>query len=36
VDDLSDPGFGVWESALTDADGNVIRFGSPVRGQGRP
>jgi hypothetical protein len=36
VDNLSDPGFGVWESALTDADGNVIRFGSPVPEQGRP
>jgi predicted enzyme related to lactoylglutathione lyase len=29
--DLWDPGFGVWESAHTDPDGNVIRFGSPVR-----
>jgi hypothetical protein len=28
--DLFDPGFGVWEAAHTDADGNVIRFGSPV------
>jgi hypothetical protein len=36
VDDLWDPGFGVWESALTDADGNVIRFGSPVAGPPRP
>jgi hypothetical protein len=36
VDDLWDPGFGVWESALTDADGNVIRFGSPVAAAPRP
>jgi hypothetical protein len=36
VDDLWDPGFGVWESALTDADGNVIRFGSPVAASPRP
>jgi hypothetical protein len=36
VDDLWDPGFGVWESALTDADGNVIRFGSPVGRAGHP
>jgi len=28
--ELHDPGFGVWESALTDADGNIIRFGSPL------
>jgi hypothetical protein len=28
--DLFDPGFGVWEAAHTDADGNLIRFGSPV------
>jgi predicted enzyme related to lactoylglutathione lyase len=31
LDDLWDPGFGVWESAHTDPDGNVVRFGSPVR-----
>lgn len=30
--DLFDPGFGVWEAAHTDADGNLIRFGSPIRG----
>jgi predicted enzyme related to lactoylglutathione lyase len=36
LDDLWDPGFGVWESALTDPDGNVIRFGSPVREDARP
>ncbi len=29
--DLFDPGFGVWEAAHTDADGNLLRFGSPVR-----
>jgi hypothetical protein len=29
--DLFDPGFGVWEAAHTDGDGNLIRFGSPVR-----
>ena len=34
--DLWDPGFGVWESAHTDPDGNVIRFGSPVREDPRP
>jgi predicted enzyme related to lactoylglutathione lyase len=34
--ELWDPGFGVWESALTDLDGNIIRFGSPVRGDARP
>jgi hypothetical protein len=28
--DLFDPGFGVWEAAHTDADGNLLRFGSPV------
>ncbi|HWE65125.1 MAG TPA: VOC family protein [Acidimicrobiales bacterium] len=27
--DLFDPGFGVWEAAHTDVDGNLIRFGSP-------
>jgi hypothetical protein len=34
--DLFDPGFGVWEAAHTDGDGNLIRFGSPVRGQPSP
>jgi predicted enzyme related to lactoylglutathione lyase len=29
--DLFDPGFGVWEAAHTDPDGNILRFGSPVR-----
>jgi len=29
--DLFDPGFGVWEAAHTDPDGNLIRFGSPKR-----
>jgi hypothetical protein len=28
--DLHDPGFGVWEAALVDADGNILRFGSPL------
>ena len=28
--DLFDPGFGVWEAAHTDADGNLLRFGSPL------
>jgi hypothetical protein len=28
--DLFDPGFGVWEAAHTDPDGNIIRFGSPT------
>jgi hypothetical protein len=33
--DLWDPGFGVWEATHTDADGNLIRFGSPTgSGQG--
>ena len=36
LDDLWDPGFGVWEAAHTDPDGNVIRFGSPVRQDSRP
>ena len=27
--DLFDPGFGVWEAAHTDGDGNLVRFGSP-------
>lgn len=31
--DLFDPGFGVWEAAHTDGDGNLLRFGSPI---GRP
>jgi hypothetical protein len=26
--DLFDPGFGVWEAAHTDPDGNLLRFGS--------
>ncbi len=29
--DLFDPGFGVWEAAHTDRDGNLLRFGSPLR-----
>ena len=29
--DLFDPGFGVWEAAHTDRDGNLLRFGSPRR-----
>jgi hypothetical protein len=29
--DLFDPGFGVWEAAHTDGDGNLLRFGSPIR-----
>jgi hypothetical protein len=28
--DLFDPGFGVWEAAHTDGDGNILRFGSPT------
>jgi hypothetical protein len=28
--DLFDPGFGVWEAAHTDSDGNLVRFGSPL------
>ncbi len=28
--DLFDPGFGVWEAAHTDPDGNLLRFGSPL------
>jgi predicted enzyme related to lactoylglutathione lyase len=36
LDDLWDPGFGVWEAAHTDPDGNKIRFGSPVREGARP
>jgi hypothetical protein len=31
--DLFDPGFGVWEAAHTDPDGNLLRFGSPLRRQ---
>jgi hypothetical protein len=34
--DLSDPGYDVWEAVHTDADGNLIRFGSPVRDRPRP
>lgn len=29
--DLFDPGFGVWEAAHVDPDGNTVRFGSPRR-----
>ena len=29
--DLFDPGFGVWEAAHTDGDGNLLRFGSRRR-----
>jgi hypothetical protein len=29
--DLFDPGFGVWEAVHTDPDGNLLRFGSPLR-----
>jgi hypothetical protein len=29
--DLFDAGFGVWEAAHTDRDGNLLRFGSPHR-----
>jgi hypothetical protein len=29
--DLFDPGFGVWEAAHTDPDGNLLRFGSPIK-----
>jgi len=29
--DLFDPGFGVWEAAHTDRDGNLVRFGSSSR-----
>jgi hypothetical protein len=29
--DLFDPGFGVLEAAHTDGDGNLLRFGSPVK-----
>ncbi len=36
TDDLFDPGFGVWEAAHTDGDGNLIRFGSAVAAQPRP
>ena len=34
--ELFDPGFGVWEAAHTDGDGNLIRFGSPVPGNRAP
>jgi hypothetical protein len=30
--ELFDPGFGVWEAAHTDGDGNLLRFGSPRSG----
>jgi hypothetical protein len=29
--ELFDPGYGVWEAAHIDLDGNIIRFGSPTR-----
>jgi hypothetical protein len=29
--DLFDPGFGVWEAAHTDPDGNLLRFGTRLR-----
>ena len=32
--DLFDPGFGVWEAAHTDPDGNLLRFGSPSKRPG--
>jgi hypothetical protein len=31
TDDLFDPGFGVWEAAHHDRDGNLVRFGSSRR-----
>jgi hypothetical protein len=31
TEDLFDPGFGVWEAAHHDPDGNLLRFGSPIR-----
>ena len=34
--DLFDPGFGVWEAAHTDADGNLLRFGSPLPPRSAP
>jgi hypothetical protein len=34
--DLFDPGFGVWEAAHTDPDGNLLRFGSPRRSRSEP
>jgi hypothetical protein len=34
--DLFDPGFGVWEAAHTDADGNLLRFGSPLPPRATP
>ena len=32
----STPGFGVWEAAHTDPDGNLLRFGSPSPGPRGP
>jgi hypothetical protein len=29
--DLFDPGFGVWEASHTDGEGNLLRFGSPIK-----
>jgi hypothetical protein len=29
--DLFDAGFGVWEAAHYDPDGNLVRFGSPLK-----
>jgi hypothetical protein len=34
--DLFDPGFGVWEAAHTDPDGNLLRFGSPLPSPSEP
>jgi hypothetical protein len=34
--DLFDPGFGVWEAAHTDPDGNLLRFGSPLPSGSEP
>jgi predicted enzyme related to lactoylglutathione lyase len=34
--DLFDPGFGVWEAAHTDPDGNLLRFGSPLPPHSEP
>jgi len=34
--DLFDPGFGVWEAAHTDGDGNLLRFGSPLPPRSAP
>jgi predicted enzyme related to lactoylglutathione lyase len=36
ISDLFDPGFGVWEAAHIDPDGNLIRFGSPSGERPRP